>query len=97
MQRLSYEAIYDALQPSWWLDTHPTDANTPWPTANLYWTDTAGNTDYYVSTGIVTGGRDGTVRRLREAAAQYMVVGQCAGGITNVAPSNWQPMPIYFK
>jgi hypothetical protein len=97
MGRLSYEEILAALQPSWYVDTFPTDANTPWPTANLYWTDTAGNTDYYVSTGIVTGGRDNTVRRLRETAAQYLVVGQCVGGITNVRPRSFQVIPIYFR
>lgn len=97
MPRLSYEEILADLDPAWWFDTHPTDAGTPWPTANLYWTDTADNTDYVVSTGPITGNRDETVQRLRESAALVLVVGQAVGGITNVRPRSFQPMPIYFK
>lgn len=97
MPHLSYEAIYNALNSSWWVDTFPTDAGTPWPTANIYFEDTAGNTNYYVSTGVVTGDRVSTVDRLKADTARYLVVGQCVGGITNVKPSSFQPMPIYYR
>ena len=99
MQPLNYDTIYAGLNPAWWVDTFPTDANTPWPTANIYFQDVAGNTNYFVSTGIETGtgDRTNTVNRLRAETAQYLVVGHCTGGITNVRPGSFQPMPIYFK
>lgn len=94
---MTYEAILAALDPTWWFDTFPTDAGTPWPTANIYFEDKAGNYNYYVSTGPVTNDHTSTVEALRQAAARYLVVGQCAGGITDVKPATFQPMPIYFK
>ena len=97
MPPLSYDDILAQLRPEWWADTFPTDAGTPWPVANLYWQDTAGNTDYVVSTGPVTGDRSSTVERLRSETARYLVVSQCVGSITNTRPSSYQPQPIYFR
>ena len=108
--QLDKQAIYNDLDYSWWLDNQPNDygqQNNTFQSANIYFQDTLGNWHLYTSTGPCPQNPDGSIdpttrqyyveNYLMWDTANWLHNGQCAGGITNIEPKEFQELPIYFK
>ena len=107
LPRISVTDIYNALNPDWWVDTQPSGAGTYyWQQAMIYFQDKNGNYHAYGSTGTAPENSNGSVepttrqyyvQALMRDTANWLYNAQCSGGITNIEPKNYQPLPIYFK
>lgn len=99
MLPLDYQTIYNALDPSWWRQ-NPFYGMTSLYT-DIYFTDTAGTTDVLASSAYTSQTEPADIANVvthrRESAAQRLVNWHCTGGITNIRPASFQPMPIYFR
>ena len=108
MQPLTLSQIYDALDPTWWVDAYPLGTTGPvYPTTMIYFTNPSGTYGNYVSTGpmILTENQteDPTTREyyisnnLMWDTARYLHLSQCTGNVTNIQPPEFQVFPIYYK
>lgn len=95
------EQVYVDLNYNWWTDECPTGTTgNAHPTAQLYYQQEGGQYGMYSSTGEVTAStnRQNYVKNyLMQDAARYLSETQCTGNITNIRPSEYYPLPIYFK
>jgi hypothetical protein len=105
MTRLNNTQIFDALNPDWWVDSQQFLNGALWQTAEIFWQDLIGNYHSFSSIGPCTANSDGSVDAttrtnyikdvlMAETVRQIANTG-CSGGITNVRPKSYQPMPIY--
>lgn len=103
MTPLTFEHILSDIQYNWYEDQYPlgTD-NIISPSTMIYFTDKAGNTNVYPSSGqldpLETDNRQSYVEdNLMRNAALYLANAQCVGDITNIKPKSYQVYPIYYK
>lgn len=103
-QRLSPQQIFVDLDADWWQDNAQFVGGATWQSATIYFQDVIGNWHSYTSSGPCPENPDRTVdpttrqyyvQSLMRDTANYLYNGQCAGGITNIRPASFQPMPIY--
>lgn len=105
--RLTKDDIYNLLNYDWWIDNQQFEGGAYYQSANIYFQDTIGNYHYYCSTGACPQNPDYTIdpttreyyikNYLMRDTANWLANGQCSGGITNIEPKEYQPLPIYFK
>jgi hypothetical protein len=106
MPPLSVQAIYDALHYDWWQDIQNL-GNPVYQATSVYWQDLIGKWHIFTSTGPCPANPDGSIdASMREYyvrdtlmwdTARQLANTGCSGGITNVAPREWQPLPIYGR
>jgi hypothetical protein len=104
MPRLNVQQILADLNSTWWIDNQQFIGGALWQSATIYYQDTIGQWHSYTSTGVCPENPDYSidpdtrtnyVQALMRDTANYLANGQCASGITNVQPREWQPVAIY--
>jgi hypothetical protein len=109
MTPLTKEQIYDLLDANWWLkadtDISPPGGTNPaqiTPAVTLYFQTPNGNYYSYPVLGVLDSGEadnftDYVENYLMVQASVYLENMKCSGNITNVAPKQYQSLPIYYK
>lgn len=90
---LPVDTIFADINPAWYETKQPTENGQMWYSAQLYFLMPNGQYGFYSSTGPTST----TITALRWDAARYLENSQCKGGITNIQPTSFQPLPIYTK
>lgn len=104
---MNKQQIYNDLDYDWWTDSQINQSGTVFQSAVLYFQDTLANWHSFTSVGCCPTNPDYTIGPttreyyvkdyLMWETTHWLRNAQCSGGITNVKPRDYQPMPIYAK